>query len=71
MFSILYQKEFEKWYVKRVRSMKYNLKQDNNILDANLVVEWLKSASPNSKVKIIEHFLNIGEENKSLPYMHF
>ena len=35
------------------------------------LVEWLKTTSPNCKAKIVEPFLNIGEEDKSLPYMYF
>ena len=66
-----YQKEFEKWYFQRIRKMKYKSKKENEIFDANLVVEWLKTASPNCKAKIVEPFLNIGEEDKSLPYMYF
>ena len=66
-----YQKEFEKWYFQKVRSVKYKSKKDNNIFDANLVVEWLKTVSPMCKARIIETFLNVGEEDKSLPYMYF
>ena len=56
-----YQKEFEKWYLKRVRNIKYKSKQDNNIFDAKLVVKWLKIVSPNCKAKIVEPFLIVGE----------
>ena len=66
-----YKKEFDKWYFQRVRKMKYKKKKDNEIFDANLVIEWLKITSPNCKAKIVEPFLNIGEEDESLPYMCF
>lgn len=66
-----YQKEFEKWYFQRIRKMKYKPKKESEIFDAKLVVEWLKIASPNCRAKIVEPFLNIGEEDKSLPYMYF
>lgn len=66
-----YQKEFEKWYFQRVRSMKYKIKKENEIFDAQLVIDWLKIVSPNCKAKILEPFLNIGEEDKSLAYMYF
>lgn len=66
-----YQKEFEKWYLQKVRSMKYKLKPDDNVFDVQLVVDWLKIVSPDCKAKIVEPFLKVGEEDKSLPYMYF
>ena len=66
-----YQKEFQKWYFQRERKMKYKEKLEKDIFDANLVVEWLKIASPNCKAKIVEPFLKIGEEDKGLSYMCF
>ena len=52
-----YQKEFEKWYLQRIRKMKYKKNNDNKIFDANLIVEWLKSACPNCKAKKVKSFL--------------
>jgi len=66
-----YQKEFEKWYFQRIRKMKYKPKKENEIFDANLVIEWLRISSPNCNAKIVEPFLNIGEEDKNLPCMYF
>lgn len=67
-----YKKEFEKWYfIKNGRRIMQNPKLHYDFFDAQVIIDWLKIASPNCKAKIVEPFLNIGEEDESLQYMCF
>lgn len=66
-----YKKEFENWYfIKSGRRIKQNPKLHYKCFDAQVIIDWLKIASPKSRARIVEPFLNVGEEDKSLPYMY-
>lgn len=67
-----YKKEFEKWYfIKKGRRIIQNPKLHYDCFDAQVIIDWLNIASPSCKAKIVEPFLNIGEEDESLQYMCF
>ena len=67
-----YQKEFEKWYfIKKGRRIIQNPKLHYDCFDAQVIIDWLKIASPKCKARIVEPFLNVGEEDATLPYMYF
>lgn len=69
-----YKKAFEKWYFivnKKGIIIKQNPKLQYKYFDAQVIIDWLKIVSPKCKARIIEPFLKIGEEDKSLPYMYF
>lgn len=67
-----YQKEFEKWYfIKKGRLIIQNPKLNYDCFDAQVIIDWLKIASPKCRARIVEPFLNVGEEDTTLPYMYF
>lgn len=69
-----YQKAFEKWYFivnKKGVIIKPNPNLHYYCFDAQVIIDWLKIASPKCKAIIVEPFLKVGEEDKSLPYMYF
>ena len=67
-----YKKEFEKWYfIKKGRRIIQNSKLNYDCFDAQVIIDWLKISSPNCRARIVEPFLNVGEEDKNLPYMCF
>lgn len=67
-----YKQAFEKWYfVKKGKIIKQNPKLHYDCFDAQVIIDWLKMVAPKCKPKIIEPYLNVGEEDKSLPYMYF
>lgn len=67
-----YQKAFEKWYFTEGKNMKVRPEhQHYKYFDAQVIIDWLNEVSPKCEAKIIEPLLNVGEEDKSLPYMYF
>lgn len=69
-----YQKAFNSWYFivnKKGKIIKPNPNLHYDCLDTQVIIDWLNIASPTCKAKIIEPFLKVGEEDKSLPYLYF
>lgn len=67
-----YKKELEKWYfIKKGRRIIQNPKLHYDRFDAQVIIDWLKIASPKCRARIVEPFLNVGEEDATLPYMCF
>lgn len=69
-----YQKAFNSWFFivnKKGTIIKQNPNLNYDYFDAQVIIDWLKTASPKCKARIVEPFLNVGEEDKSLPYMYF
>ena len=69
-----YQKAFNSWFFivnKKGTIIKQNPDLHYDSLDLQVIMDWLKIASPNCKARILEPFLKVGEEDKSLPYLCF
>ena len=69
-----YKKAFEVWYLKKKKNgcnVKVRPEHNYKVFDAQVIIDWLKIASPKCKARVIEPFLDIGEEDKDLPYMCF
>lgn len=67
-----YQKAFEKWYFTDGKHTKVRPEhQHYKCFDTQVIIDWLNEVSPGCKAKIIEPYLLVGNEDKSLPYMYF
>lgn len=69
-----YQKAFNSWFFivnKKGTIIKQNPNLHYDYFDAQVIIDWLKIASPKCKAKIVEPFLKVGEEDSTLPYMCF
>lgn len=68
-----YKEAFEDWYFVELKDGTIIARPDLNyeVFDAQVIIDWLLEASPECDAKIIEPFLKVGKEDKSLPYMCF
>ena len=64
---------FEDWYFEELEdgTIRKRPNLNNEVFDAQVIIDWLLEASPECNAKIIEPFLKVGEEDESLPYMCF
>ena len=68
-----YKEAFEDWYFEELEdgTIRKRPNLNNEVFDAQVIIDWLLEASPECNAKIIEPFLKVGEEDESLPYMCF
>ena len=71
-----YQKAFENWfYEKRETKTGTTISMRSRFhykcLDANVIIDWIKEVSPKSNPRIIAPFIEVGQEDSTLPTLYF
>lgn len=71
-----YQKAFEDWFFEikqtetgflRCMRSRFNYK----CFDVHVIIDWIKEVAPQSNPRIIAPFIDVGEEDPTLPAMYF
>lgn len=75
-----YQEEFEKWYYeehseiiegKKLTCMRQRSDLPYKFFDITPIIDWMKEVAPNSKPRVIKHYVWGEKYDKSLPKLNF
>ena len=71
-----YKKAFEDWYYEEVIKYGFPVLQQRSDLtykyfNTDVVIDWMNEVAPECNARIIQHKIEPGKEDTSLPYMCF
>ena len=72
-----YQRAFENWFFEEYKnetggySIRIRPRFNYKCFDAQVIIDWIKEVAPQSNPRIIASFIDVGEEDPTLPAMYF